>query len=316
MTQLEAVTSYDRDELVSTTDEDVNGRDGWRQAFGAATERLVRGVNDANRQLSGAVEAFAAETLRLMEDLVNQAEAQASASARAAADAARAADEARSIADSAATSPNARLNIGPLDGADEVLERLEADYSLLSRLVDDLNARIASLAAPTPPAADADTPAAEAGPEPEDLATPPEASAPDTEASPATTDQQARLEPPAWPEDATPEQPSAALHLVATPPESEPELGDYLAENLTLVLLPVPDFDHLLNLDGALGRLPGVRNVTLVDYAHEQATFRIELSESVRPDDFVCQLADISRQDMTVTDVAPDRLALNIAPRT
>ncbi len=42
-------------------------------------------------------------------------------------------------------------------------------------------------------------------------------------------------------------------------------------------IAPVPDFDRLLNLDGALGRVSGVDSVTLADYAQEEVTFRVEV---------------------------------------
>jgi hypothetical protein len=75
----------------------------------------------------------------------------------------------------------------------------------------------------------------------------------------------------------------------------------------------VPDFDRLLSLDGALGRMSGVRNVTLADYAREEVTFRVEVEEAMTAEGFGEGLAESAGLRVEVLSTADDRLALRLA---
>jgi len=85
-----------------------------------------------------------------------------------------------------------------------------------------------------------------------------------------------------------------------------------LSGRVVLNISPVPDFDRLLGLDGALGRIPFVRNVTLADYAKEEVTFRLELEESASVEEFTSELSQSAGQTLEVTAVAPGQLQLRI----
>jgi hypothetical protein len=75
---------------------------------------------------------------------------------------------------------------------------------------------------------------------------------------------------------------------------------------------PVPDFDRLLGLDGALGRMSGVRNVTLADYAKEEVTFRIEVDDAITADDFARGLAESAGLEVEVVSASEEKLALRL----
>jgi hypothetical protein len=101
---------------------------------------------------------------------------------------------------------------------------------------------------------------------------------------------------------------------VDSPPSEEPEQAPLeLWGRVVLNVSPVPDFDRLLSLDGALGRLSCVRNVTLADYAKEAVTFRVELNEPIGVDEFTKELAQAGGQALEVVSVAPGELNLKIA---
>jgi hypothetical protein len=85
-----------------------------------------------------------------------------------------------------------------------------------------------------------------------------------------------------------------------------------LSGKVVLNVSPVPDFDRLLSLDGALGRLPCIRNVTLADYAKEEVTFRLEMNDATSVDEFTSELARAGGQSLAVTAVAPGQLDLKI----
>jgi hypothetical protein len=74
----------------------------------------------------------------------------------------------------------------------------------------------------------------------------------------------------------------------------------------------VPDFDRLLSLDGALGRLSSVSNVTLADYAKEEVTFRVELSKTVRAGEFAGELSRTFGQSVEVAWAQAGEVQLKI----
>ena len=80
-----------------------------------------------------------------------------------------------------------------------------------------------------------------------------------------------------------------------------------------LVIAPVPDFDRLLSIDGALGRMTDVRNVSLADYAREQVTFRIEVDRSTSAKDFARDLSEAASMDISVVTSTPGNLSLRLS---
>jgi hypothetical protein len=75
---------------------------------------------------------------------------------------------------------------------------------------------------------------------------------------------------------------------------------------------PVPDFDRLLNLDGALGRVSGVDSVTLADYAQEEVTFRVEVLGEKDAGLFMREIAAAAGIEATLIDVAGNGLVIRI----
>jgi hypothetical protein len=77
-------------------------------------------------------------------------------------------------------------------------------------------------------------------------------------------------------------------------------------------IAPVPDFDRLLNLDGALGRVSGVDSVTLADYAQEEVTFRVEILGEKDAGLFTRELAVSAGVDATLVDAVDNGLIVRI----
>ena len=97
--------------------------------------------------------------------------------------------------------------------------------------------------------------------------------------------------------------------------EATGEAGNHEAVSgrVVLVIAPVPDFDRLLSIDGALGRMTDVRNVSLVDYAREQVTFRIEVDRPTSAEDFARDLSEASSMDIGVVSSTPGNLSLRLS---
>ena len=74
----------------------------------------------------------------------------------------------------------------------------------------------------------------------------------------------------------------------------------------------MPDFDRLLNLDGALGRMGNVSNVSLADYAGEEVTFRLEIHMPESAAEFARELAACSGLAIEVAGAAADSLSLRV----
>ena len=85
-----------------------------------------------------------------------------------------------------------------------------------------------------------------------------------------------------------------------------------LEGSFQLTISPVPDFDRLLSLDGALGRLARVRSVTLADYARDEVTFRVEVGQVTDGEELASELGEASRQAMEVVSTTPERLELRV----
>jgi len=103
-------------------------------------------------------------------------------------------------------------------------------------------------------------------------------------------------------------------------PEAEPPAADSGADHtetplegkILVKIAPVPDFDRLLNLDGALGRMQAVQNVTLADYTREEVSFRIELSLQTTIGQFCKDLADASGYRLAFLESDGERLQLRL----
>ena len=202
--------------------------------------------------------------------------------------------------------------------AENLVERLEADYQLLAKLVQELQSRIGVLSElpdqrPSEPPPQIEAPESSepdddqlqhavgaAGQRTSSL------SVPEEQPGTASTAHQPR-------EDAQPNvgnhrmtstaSPSAETLAKETAASSKAE-GEASTLNGTsapapviisgrafISISPVPDFDRLLGLDSALSRMPGVRNVTLADYVKEEVTFRVEVDGSISSDAFSENLA-------------------------
>jgi hypothetical protein len=86
-----------------------------------------------------------------------------------------------------------------------------------------------------------------------------------------------------------------------------------VAGSVLVTIAPVPDFDHLLNLDGALGRMDGIANVSLADYAKEEVTFRLEIASPMTADDFARSLSESAGTSASVAATEDGKLALRLA---
>ena len=261
-----------------------------RQALEEVVARAEWAYHSAERLKSEGVQ----ESLRRSEDL-------AAGSRKAASLAPRAGDEARAYADRAQESTQ------PINtGSAQILERLDADCQLLTRLVQELRERTIGVASPagtTAPTHD-NEPATLLEALPAWHETP---IAVETGDSSPVTPNYVPLEPERPPLPAM--APRRPAFEASVPARREPGLLD---GRVLVFVSPVPDFDLLLSLDGALGRMPGIRNVTLDDYAKEQVVFRVELAVPFAANDLAQRLADAVGQNIDVISAAGDRITLRL----
>jgi hypothetical protein len=96
-------------------------------------------------------------------------------------------------------------------------------------------------------------------------------------------------------------------------PEAEGQPAATVSGRVLVTIAPVPDFDRLLNLDGALGRMSGIANVSLADYAKEEVTFRLEIEQPMSADDFARHLSASTGSQAEVSAAAEGKLALRLA---
>jgi hypothetical protein len=99
----------------------------------------------------------------------------------------------------------------------------------------------------------------------------------------------------------------------ATEPAESAGNNVELEGRVTLTIDPVPDFDRLLTLDGALSRLAAVRNVTLADYTKDEVTFRVEVTEPVEAGRFADELSRSVGYALQATAASPGNLHLKFA---
>src|SRR5690606_24464625 len=86
-----------------------------------------------------------------------------------------------------------------------------------------------------------------------------------------------------------------------------------LSGRVSVTIGPVQSFDRLHNLDDALSRLDGVRQVTLADYAGEEVTFRVDMDSPVSAADLASRLAEVVGLPAQVVSASPETLALRVS---
>jgi hypothetical protein len=294
--------------------------------FEAAMQQAGEAMQNAERVRQELEEHFnlAMQRLEQSSDTERDAVAEAVKAAQEARDAANAATQqlaqGHENAGSSLVSESAQL----------VLERLETDYSLLTRLVQELHTRISGLAAAAPASQPTEPePPAPVEPQPEPEPGTPWSSQPapvnEVEEEPVSQP----VTPPSWysgySEEPRAEEPAAEVSPAgAGQPEAEtspePAAASTAAGESAIVqgrllisIAPVPDFDRLLSLDGALGRMSGVANVTLADYAREEVTFRVEVQTPTSVEDFRRRLSQSAGSELDVVSASEGGLALRLA---
>ena len=111
--------------------------------------------------------------------------------------------------------------------------------------------------------------------------------------------------------------PAASQEALAYEPDPEAVLEPAATEvsvrgRVQVRIAPVLDFDRLLNLDGALGRVSGVDSVTLADYAQEEVTFRVEVLGEKDAGLFTREIAVAAGVEATLVDAADNGLVIRI----
>jgi len=106
-------------------------------------------------------------------------------------------------------------------------------------------------------------------------------------------------------------QPVIAAEPTVLPEETAP-IEVSVSGRVQVTFSPVPDFDRLLNLDGALGRVSGVDSVTLADYAQEEVTFRVEVLGEKDAGLFTREIAVAAGIEARLVDAAGNGLVIRI----
>ena len=270
------------------------------ESLRAAREAASRAEQAAslNEDLRSAAEQRSQEASQRAETALASSQTLFESAQQAATEARQAAADARDHADRAEQFPEPAISTS----AQQVLERLEADYQLLTRLVQELHARISGLPRSGHGSfEDAIVPricAASAAPRRENR------SQMSRSHSEATKGRSTRPTPEAG--QASADTPEAWLPQ----PPASPNEPTSLAGRIVVRLTPVPDFDHLLSLDGALGRMNNVLNVTLADYAQDEVTFRVELEAPMPVSGLAQGLADAAGRHIEVVNAQNETLRL------
>lgn len=254
--------------MVARVDESARASQSFAgEAASAAAAAKQAAATPAAAATTEAIARAAAEAARSAASDVEQLRAAVNAAAAAAEEARRSAAEATRVAAEPPTAPP-----GPFSGvaAQNVLERIETDFALLTRAIQELHSRVLGLTAPES--------------KPVGLAAQASAPAPRQDTA-----------------DSSP--------LSVAPPASS---GPVLAGRALVSISPVPDFDRLLTLDGALGRMPGIGAVTLVDYAKEEVVFRIEIEAPSSAEDFCRRFSESAGAAMELVRREGDSLALRL----
>lgn len=205
--------------------------------------------------------------------------------------------------------------------AQSLLARLEGDYELLTRVVEELQNRIGlgvednavgtepvSYAPPLPePSHAAPSPVSEPAPYwTEQQDSPPETE--ESEANAITYISAVRHQAPV----AEPSQPWSP-GPVKTQPDTPAEPDATVSGRVTLQVGQVTDFDSLLTIDSALSRLTDVRNVSLANYSREEAVFRIDVAQVVSAQDLVQRLEVSSGRRLEIVAAESSTITLRLA---
>ena len=351
------------------------------ESAGCAAQEAQQAREAVGVVVFAASDQVEADSRKVIEEAAASIEQSVAASREAAAAAEQAAQEARTAAAEASARASetiaARESSSAGPGSREILDRLEADYSLLAQLVKELNDRMSTMTAAASGGQVVGEPAAAEG-EPESLWEPtplpavasfapseapaaapesswgvaaesePAVAAPAPEGAPeapwteaeapvarlavvdaeswAPAPEGVTLEDESSPEDdaedlTREDAPVGALReplrqaqggAQEEPTEGLREAAPPLEGSFQLTISPVPDFDRLLSLDGALGRLARVRSVTLADYARDEVTFRVEVGQVTDGEELASELAEASRQTLEVVSTTPERLELRV----
>jgi hypothetical protein len=292
------------DEMVARIEQSTSTSRESLSAAQTATSEAQQAAAAVNERIAGADASVSAA--QAAADQARQAAARAeqnldtaNAALSAAQEAAEASRQSAAIAEQAANAPTLGRD------AHELLERLENDYQLLTRLVQELHTRITGLTSVTP-----------AAPAPQTYQPAPQ-SAWQEPAAPV----EAPVEQPAAPAWQAPPSLAAAQPEAVSPPPGMPSMAPFarsepapitISGRIQLSISPVPDFDRLLHLDSSLGRMGGVQGVTLADYAQEEVTFRVELTSPISALDFARDLSDAAGIHAEVTAVSDNSLTLRL----
>jgi hypothetical protein len=320
-----------------------------QKAAKEAAEALNQTVNAAAEGLREETtlvsEQLKAELRQQSEDVLEQIRLAAGSGQEAASAAQEAATKARAAANDSRAhfernhEGEASPNGGP--SFPDLLERLETDYELIRHLVQELHNRIASLPTPSTPEPAATTSVSDWSPllgGPEDVSPnllarepglamelkggpePATAYEPSYEPSPEPASPGRPAAAPLYPiasddrpiDSIEPAAPVESL-LVASSSVEENPLPKKVAGRVLVTITPVPDFDRLLNLDGALGRMDGIANVSLADYARDEVTFRLEIEDPMTADDFARSFSESTGSTASVDASEEGKLALRLA---
>ncbi|HEX5368852.1 MAG TPA: hypothetical protein VFY10_05490 [Dehalococcoidia bacterium] len=305
------------DEMVARIEQSTSNSRAMLEAAQSATseaQQAAAGVHERIATADASVSAAqaAAEEARQAAERTEQHLTTANAALSAAQEAAEASRQAAGLAEQASNAPTLGHD------AHDLLERLEADYQLLTRLVQELHTRLASLTSVTVATPESQPTAAEPQAMHEPLASPsgwsvaePAARPVSTEEAPAAMDEAPSVAPsgiaydPARLEAEAPSTPVTVQPVSAVPAVT-------LQGRIQLAISPVPDFDRLLHLDGSLGKMGGVQSVTLADYAQEEVTFRVDLAGPVAASEFAHDLSNQAGVQAEVTSASESSLALRL----
>lgn len=255
-------------------------------------------ASGANRDASAAALAASAaanDGVERLKQSVSTAEAAVAAAQRASEQAEAASEAARQ---SAVQAEDTALQNPFVVEAGALLERLEDDYSLLTRLVQEIHTRISSL---TSVSIDPDSSYyggsdAEYGDEDEDE---------EVEAYASDPQQASGSQAPAY--DLAP----GSLDASSDDPEAQVQAAT-LAGPFQVSLLPVPDMDRVMELDEALAHVAGIGNVMLADYAGEEVTFRLEAEEPMSPLTLAQRLGETAGIQTTLIEASDGMIRLQI----
>ncbi len=316
------------------------------EAFAAETLRAIDALAarveeslDRGRQIAEAAGRAASEAKAAYEALgavAQETRAEASAAKAEAAAAVRSAEEAREKAAEALAraAESEKRPADPAPAASQLLDRLEEDYRKLATIVQELQSRMSTVVSGVPAPPVDEEPTIEPEAPTDDAADAPEAEQPAEKKSggwfhfgsrrswepgsrPPTVEELSGQEPSgvfdAGPESAEPDYSEYSPAAADNHEESIRPAWSALEGSVLIEIAPIPDFDRLLSLDTALGRLDCLISVTLADYERDEAVFRVEVGQSLEPSDLAARLSEATGLPLRVERASADRIELRAA---